>query len=639
MKHRPHPPRNGRAPAKVNPLLARLMQPSSAPAQASAAPASEPDWQAQFRQAVQCFSNNDVPAATALMEPLLAQGFISSDVNNLGAVLAASSHAFDKALALWRQNLQHNPNDFESLSNLGRMLEQTGNLQPASEHLKRALELQPAHANSHLNLGVVYAKLHRYDDAIACYRKVLELEPHNAKAWFNIGKSFDDQQDYAQSSAAYAQAIALDPQQWDAQSNLLFAQHYLDYFDATANRALAESLGHKKASAAPPSRWVPQALDANKRVLRVGLVSADLRTHPVGFFLEGMVTLLAESDVELYAYANTHTFDELSTRIRPAFKQWEHVVLWSDAALSQRIANDGIDILIDLSGHSAGNRLTLFASRSAPVHISWLGYFSTTGVACMDFVLADPHCVPQHEAGFFTERVLHLPHTRYCFTPLRQVPLPAAMPYQRSGGIRFGCYQVLAKINTRVLACWACILDADASASLVVYSRDLQHAPQMKAFRQRLTEAGVDGSRVDLRPGLPYDDYLQSYAKVDVLLDTFPYPGGTTTAEALWMGVPTLALAQPGMLGRQGQGILSAAGLPQWVMQSQDEYIAAGQALARKESPLLVSAQALRAQPQSVQQSSLFDTRQFVQDWRAALRHAWRLRCAEINANVSGASP
>lgn len=133
---------------------------------------------------------------------------------------------------------------------------------------------------------------------------------------------------------------------------------------------------------------------------------------------------------------------------------------------------------------------------------------------------------------------------------------------------------------------------------------------------------------------MPYPQYLQSYADVDVLLDTFPYPGGTTTAEALWMGVPTLTLAQPGMLGRQGQGILSAAGLSQWVTHTQDQYVAAGQSLARKESALLLSAQALRRHPQAVHASALFDTRQFVQDWCAALRSAWRTRCAEINTTL-----
>ena len=567
------------------------------------------------------------------MAPLLARGFLSSEVNNLAAVLAASNQEYDKAAALWRSNLENNPNDVDSCSNLGRMLEITGNLESAVEYLQRAVALAPNHANSHLNLGVAYSKMHLYDEAITCYHRVLQIEPSSARAWFNMGKALHSQQRFPAASAAYEKAIELDPREWDAQTNLLFSQHYLEQFDVAANRDLARSLGQKRTALAPAASWVPQRLDPDKAVLRIGFVSADLRTHPVGFFLEGLIASLGSSDVSLYAYANSHTFDDLSARLRPAFVQWENVTLWTDAALAARIAQDGIDILIDLSGHSAGNRLNVFASRAAPVQMSWLGYFSTTGVPAMDFVLADPHCAPDSETAYFTERVLRLPRSRYCFTPLKQNGLATAMPYLKRGGIRFACYQTQAKINTRVLKCWAAILAADSLAELVVYSKDFQHAKLAQSFLERIGNAGINASQVELRAILPYEQYLQSYADVDVLLDTFPYPGGTTTAEALWMGVPTLTLAKPGMLGRQGQAILTIAGLAQWVTHSEAEYTAAGQALARRTSPLLASAQALRANPQAVRSSALFDTQQFVRDWTAALRQAWVLRCAEINAS------
>jgi len=284
------------------------------------------------------------------------------------------------------------------------------------------------------------------------------------------------------------------------------------------------------------------------------------------------------------------------------------------------IHTDGVHVLIDLSGHSTQNRLPVFAWKPAPVQVSWLGYFATTGLAEMDYLLADEVGVPEKLQDQFTESIWYLPDTRLCFTApsvaLDVNPLPALS----GDSITFGCYQNLTKVGPEVLATWGKIFAALPEARLHIQCKQLAEPSQREHLAQQLKQHGITPERVSMHGAIQRDDYLKSHAEIDLILDTFPYPGGTTTCEALWMGVPTVTLAGNSMLARQGASILTAAGLGDWVATSREDYIAKAIEMARDKDRLATLRDNLRKQ---VLASPLFDAQRFARNFEDALWGIW----------------
>jgi predicted O-linked N-acetylglucosamine transferase (SPINDLY family) len=351
-------------------------------------------------------------------------------------------------------------------------------------------------------------------------------------------------------------------------------------------------------------------------------VSGDLHSHPVGYFIEGLLAHLDRRRLELVGYPTAVHSDELTARLRRRLDYWKAIVGLSDQAAAERIHADGIDILIDLAGHTAHNRLPVFAFKPAPVQVTWLGYFATTGLSQMDYLLADPVSVPLAHQGHFSETIWYLPDTRLCFTApqveLPVVPLPALA---RGGRVMFGNFQNLAKLGDEVLARWAAILAGCPGAWLRLQNKQLADAGVREQLRQRLRSAGIDPQRVAMHGPQQRQAYLAAYGEVDIVLDSFPYPGGTTTCEALWMGVPTVTLAGERLIARQGASLLSAAGLADWVAATPAEYVDKALSFAR-DLPALAGLRArLRAQMLA---SPLCDAPRFARHFESALWAMWQ---------------
>ena len=607
-------------------MLAKLL--GQAPVVASSG-ISLQQAQKLYEEAVQDYHQHEWERAEARVDDLLAKPGLQTDHQvcalNLKATLAARTHRLPLAVQLYRDILSHQPNHVEALSNQGLALQKLQRYEEALLSLLQAVRLRPKHANSHLNLGLTYQSLGRRDEARAAYLQVLALEPGHLQAHFNLAKWWQDIFDFEEASRAYQATLALAPRHADALSNLIFVQHYRYPPDEATHQALLR----RCAQLYPAAPEWPRRPVQNP-CLRVGFVSADLRQHPVGYFLRDVLlalasTAVASGELRLLAYANNPTSDALTQSIRPVFEAWHTVDLWTDERLAAQIRCDDVDILVDLSGRSAGNRLPVFAAKPAPLQVSWLGYFASTGLPQMDAIFADPFCVPEDEESLYVEQVVRLPHTRLCMSPPVAAPEPCVPPVLKNGFITFGCYQTLPKVNSGVLAAWAHILAACPQARLRLQVRQFSDAWQLARFGERLHAAGMDMARVDLLPPVSRAQYLDSYSQVDILLDTFPYPGGTTTAEALWMGVPTLTLAMPGMLGRQGQAMLCNLNLHDWVTHSEAEYVAQAVAWGQGGDRVIERLQSLRLQVRNQAASSpLFDAPRFASDWWAAMRSLWR---------------
>lgn len=540
---------------------------------------------------------------------------------NLGNVLR-EQRQFEAAVACYRRALEIKPGLAEAHALLGVALHDLVQLEAAIASYRRALELKPDYADAHNNLGHALRERGQLQEAEACYRRALQIDPGNAKTHNNLGNVLRDVGQLHAAIASYRQALALDPDFAEAHSNLLFLDSHLRAQPAAAVLAQARRFGDWAASRATPyALW--ESLPATGQRLRVGLVSGDLLNHPVGFFLEALLAEIDPARIELIAYATRHDEDELTRRIRPYFSAWRTLAGQSDEAAARLIHADGLHLLLDLSGHTGFNRLSVFAWRPAPVQASWLGYFATTGVREIDYVLADEVSVPKEQQAQFTEAVCYLADTRLCFSAppfaLAVGPLPAASKKH----ITFGCFQNLSKVEDAVLAAWGRVFSALPDARLRMQCKQLGDPAQAQSLLARLGRHGIDPARVELHAAIGRDAYLQAHNDVDIILDTFPYPGGTTTCEALWMGVPTLTLAGDSLLSRQGASLLTAAGLAGWVAHSEDEYVSKAIAFAADLPQLAALRAGLRQQALA---SPLFDAPRFARNFEAALYRMWEQR-------------
>jgi protein O-GlcNAc transferase len=542
-------------------------------------------------------------------------------LSNLGSVLKDQGK-LDEAAASFRHALDLMPDCAEMHSNLGNVLKEQGRLSEAIDSYRRALSLQPDLAEVHNNLGVVLTDHYRLEEAGASFRKAISLRPDYAEAHHNLGIVLQKQIKFDEAIANYRQAFRLKPQFLEAHSNLLFCLNFSHHH--SISEYLAEARGYGRAvSSMARKRLTGSQIQDKLDCLRVGLVSADFRNHPVGYFLESVVAGIEPSKIELFAYSFNAGDDELTGRIRPYFAAWKSLRGVQDEAAAHLIQGDHVHILLDLSGHTKNNRLSIFAWKPAPIQATWLGYFASTGLEEMDYLIADHVCVPENNEEQFIEKVWLLPEIRFCFSPPAGVeesgstPLPAL----RNGFPTFGCFQQLEKLNDAVLAAWGEIFRLLPQARLRLQNPSTGSSEVVTMLLERLARNGIEPDNVIIEKPVPRAEYLAAHAHIDILLDTFPFPGGTTTCESLWMGVPTVTLAGNTMLARQGASLLACAGLNDWIANDPGEYVAKAVAFASELEGLAKLRGDLRKQ---VSASPLFDAQRFARNFEAAMWGMWR---------------
>ena len=556
----------------------------------------------------------------------LRSGFAAAHVN-IGSVLQVLGQ--DEAAAQsYQRALDINPDSATAHSNLGGVLKSLGKFDQAEASCRRALEIDPRLAEAHNNLGVIFSRTNRLAESIESFERAIKAKGDYANAYANLGGVLKDIGRLAEASKSLHRALAIDPDSVLAHNNLLFIHNYVADLPAAQLLADAKRFGEVAARLAQPrTKW--QNSPDPQRVLRVGFVSGDLSGHPVGFFLEGVLAALASHPggrLELFAYPTFTCDDETSARLRACCKGWHSAVGLSDEALAQRITEDRIDILIDLSGHTAHNRLTMFAWKPAPVQVSWLGYFATTGLAAIDYFIADPWTLTPDQEINFSEQIWRLPETRLCFTAPAEDVVVGPLPALANGYVTFGSFNNLSKMNDAVVALWARVLNAVPDSRLFLKYQQLGEASVRQNTRERFAAHGIRPERLTLESYVPRSSYLTAYQRVDIALDPFPFPGGTTTAEALWMGIPVLTLAGERFLSRQGVGLLMNAGLPEWIAADAPDYLARAVSHAGDLQRLASLRRGLR---QQMLDSPVFDAPRFAQHFEAALLGMWHKWCSE----------
>jgi protein O-GlcNAc transferase len=575
----------------------------------------------------------------------------------------------DAAVTSYRRALTIDPGYGEVHSNLGNALRTLGQMDAAIESYERAIEIRPDFAEAHNNLGSALNELGRLGDAVASYRRALEIKPKFAEAHNNLGSALRETGQVIAAVASYRQALHINPNYAVASSNLGNALQELGRCDdaaasfrralevkpdfAEAHSSLLFCLSHdetissqalfaehcrfgERFEAPLRSSWPRHCNDrATERCLQIGFVSGDLRDHAVAYFLEPILGYLAAyRGLSLHAYYNHATEGSITPRLRSHFHHWHRIAGLSDAALAQKIAADGIDILIDLSGHTGENRLLCFARKPAPVQVSWMGYPGTTGLSAMDYYLADRYFLPPGKFDDqFTEKLVHLPASAP-FLPDRRAPPVNALPALSNGYLTFGSFNRLSKLTPSAIALWSRLLQALPEARMVLGGMPKDSQPAMLA--DWFARGGVARERLKFYPRCDVPAYLALHHQVDICLDTFPYTGGTTTNHALWMGVPTLTLAGPTVSGRQGAAILGHVGLEAFVARDADDFQAKGLSWAGDLAALSAVRSGLR---QRCEQSPIRSPKLIAAGLEQALRTMWRRRCAGLPTETFETTP
>jgi predicted O-linked N-acetylglucosamine transferase (SPINDLY family) len=556
-------------------------------------------------------------AITVLRQAVSVRDDIPEIHNNLGNVLRTAGR-LTEAADCYRTALTLRPIYPEALNNLGVVMQEQGNIDSAIDALSQAIAIDPDNALLHTHLGTAYAAVGRLSDAVEAHRKALTLDPDLAAAQNNLGIALKDQGLLDEARDAYTRSLEIEPDAPEVHSNLLMCLSYDPAVDG------ASLLAAHRAWAAKHERPVAAAFDRTAepdRVLRIGYVSPDFWTHSVAYFIEPALEYYDRDRFHVTCYADVERPDATTARLRDYVDRWHETAALSDDELFDLIRADGIDILIDLAGHTANNRLPVFGRRAAPLQMSWIGYPATTGLAQMDYRVTDEWADPAGETdAYHSETLLRLQRGFLCYTPPADAPAPAADRGDRP--ITFGSFNNLSKVTDAVIALWSEILHEVPDARLLLKSRQLADEGVRRRIVDAFAEHLIPEERLDLHGRLASRGaHLELYGAVDVALDTFPYNGTTTTCEALWMGVPVVTMAGDLHAGRVGASLLHQCGLDDWVAATPENYVSLALAIAAN----LPERRILR---EWVAESGLTDGPAFAVAWEEALREVWRDLCA-----------
>lgn len=545
---------------------------------------------------------------------------IAEAQNNLGLVLYDSLR-LDEAEARFRHVLSIDPGLAVVRTNLAMALKSLGRLTEAEAEFRAVLDVAPDFVKALNGLGSVLMSLDRYPEATEAFRRVVEIAPDFEVGLNNLGSALNDLGRFDEAESLFRRALEVNPDFLPAHNNLLFCLNYVGR-PAAQTRKQAEVFGNLVERDVASLDTAP-LLAVKPARLRVGLVSGDFHSHPVAYFLENILANVDSERIELLAYPTWDHADNVTDRLRAFMSGWTPLSGLDDNAAAARIRADEVHVLIDLAGHTARNRLPVFARRPAPVQVAWLGYFATTGLSRMDYIMGDPQVTPDHEADNFTETVWRLPDTYLCFTAPDAAVEVGPLPALTHGAVTFGSFNKIAKMNDAVMASWARVMRAVPGSRLLLIAHFMLDAGVRQSLIDRFAANGVTADRLVLQGPTSRVGLLAAYNQVDIALDPFPFTGGATSAEALWMGVPVLTRKGDHLIAHQGETLLTNAGLPDWIARDDDDFVAKAVAATADLDALAALRAGLRAQ---VLASPLFDAPRFARQWEDALWQMWTRR-------------
>ena len=589
--------------------------------------ASKPDFAEPIVTLALTFeAQAELPAAAACYERALElEPSLSQAVARVASVRARLSALV--ALVPPARCPESDMDPAELFAALGATLRSGGAADHAVAWYRAALKCNPRSAYLHTAVGAIHADAGRFEEAIVDFRRALEIDEKFHPARGYLDAALEETGRHDELEAVHRDAVALRPDDPNAHSVLLFNMQFRP--NVSASDILAEARVWNARHARPlAAQALPHPNDRSpERRLRIGYVSPDFKDHAMSRFTIPLLQNHDHRQFQIFCYSSANERSRETALIRRSADVWREVAALDDAALSEVIRRDQIDILVDLTMHLIGCRLLAFARRPAPVQICWLAYPGTTGLETMDYRLSDPFLDPADESALdrsaYSEETIRLPDSFWCYDPLTDVPKVSPLPALTEGRITFGSLNHFRKVNDGVLRLWARVLNAVPESRLVLVAPEGSARDRLRSFFE---EAGVKHERIEFVGRSGRLDYLSRYREIDICLDTFPYNGQTTSLDALWMGVPTVTLVGETVVGRAGVCQAMNLGLPELIATTHDEYVQAARSLATDLAHLSELRQTLRAR---LEQSPLMDGARFARNLESVYRDVWRRFCAK----------
>jgi len=561
-------------------------------------------------------ARDDLDGAIAAYEQVLAidPPHAFGNYNYARAALLRGYNA--RAGTLLARALQTKPDFPQALILQSEVLDRLGKPAQAIEALQAALRLEPENAGAWFNLGILLVAERRLDPAADAARKAVALDPLHSESIALLARALR-LQGFAEESLEVQQALnAREPDSLVEESNELLLLNFVDGVGAEELFRRHAAFGARLERKVPVRFEHPPSAGGARRRLRVGYLSGDFRIHPVSMFLLPVLEAHDREGFELFGYSTDGDADHITHDVRSHCDQWRDAADWTDDKLADAIHADGIDVLVDLAGHTNRSRPGVFCQRPAPVQVAWLGYLNTTGLTRMDFRLSDARCdPPETSQALHTERLQYLPVSQWCYRPFLDVEVAAVAPLERNGYITFGSFNAPLKISAATCRRWGEILCRVPHSRLFAVSMESAH--KRAAMLREMAAVGVAPERIVFADRVPLARYLDLFNQVDVSLDPFPYGGGTTTFDSLWMGVPVVAALGSTSVSRSAASVVTALGLESWVAPRIEDFVDVAVARASEPGEIVTLRRTLRAR---LQQSPLTDALQFTRALESAYR-------------------
>ena len=490
--------------------------------------------------------------------------------NNLGSAMREVNN-LPEALEYLKKATKVKPNYFEAFNNLGGAYQESGNNKEALNNFKKAIEIRPNYPEAYNGLGLSFESLAMYEESLSSYEKAIKLNPSYEKPYNNIANLLGHLGKYDEATLNYHKAIKIKPDYAKAYSNLLFNLNYKTNF--SPNIYLYEAKKFRANCKPKKKLFFKYQYDKNPKKLKVGLVSADFGNHPGGYFTLSTLKELKNKKFEFVAYATTNRKDEFSDHFKPLFSKWNLIEKKKDEEIVEDIFKEGIHILIDLQGHSSKNKLPIFMHKAAPIQVSWLAQGST-GINEIDYFIGSSHITPAKEENHYVEKIWRLPEISQCFTPPFFDVQINKLPALENNFFTFGSINKLTKVSDDTVNLWSSILKSIPNSKLLLKNKDFENNNIRENTYLRFSKHNINKDRLILEGEAPTrSELLETYNKIDIALDTFPFQGNTTTCEAAWMGVPVLTLKGDRYLFHFGESINSNLGMQNWIARDYEEYI------------------------------------------------------------------
>ncbi|MBF0379932.1 MAG: tetratricopeptide repeat protein [Magnetococcales bacterium] len=546
---------------------------------------------------------------------------LSGVYNNLGlAQKEQGEHS--QAVASYQKAIAIEPELGVAYNNLGLALTEEGRYEEAASCYHKLIELQPNFAEAYNNLGLTLKEQFKPDEAEAYFKKALSLKPTFVGAYNNLGQVLKDQGKLQEAITSFQQALLINPRYAKAHSNLLFTISYYAMWDESETLKQHMQWDKIHGQLGGQNLYQHKADNDKDKILNIGYVSADFKRHPVAVFLQHILQSHDKKRFKIFCYSGVVSPDRITAKFKSSADVWHEVFGWGEKKLAQQIFNDKIDILIDLTGHTANNRLKAFTFKPSPIQATYLGYCNTTGLQAMDYWLTDSVLTPDNSSDKSVETTVPLPGCWVCYQPENRVDV-ALIKREPDSGVVFGSFNQISKLNDDVVKLWSDILSQVASSKLLLKSKYLNSSNAQKAVIKQFAQYAIDPSRLILQQSTK--DYMQQYGLVDIALDPFPRTGGATTCDALWMGVPVITLAGKRVIQRQGASILTAIGKTDWIATNKEEYVNKAVELAQQG----VRSGEKRVELHNIVASSdLCDSAKFITNLEVTYRKMWHSHIA-----------